>query len=630
MSTASLAAEPPASPAAAEPQRRKSTFARLLRDPQAVVSAVLLLVIFTAGLLTPLLADHGPNDASLDHIDAGPGTSGYLLGGDSSGRDIYARLLNSINTSLVSGLIATSIALAIGVTAGLIGGYFGTRVRVATEWLFNLLMTFPGLLLLIVLMPVTKGDYRATMAIFGVLLSPGIYRLVRNQVVGVKNELFVDAARVSGLSNLRILGRHVLFAVRGPVIIATAFLIGSSIALQAGLAFLGLGSSDTASFGSMISEGFHNLYNEPLQFLWPSLLLGLINASLVLFGNSLRDILEGAGPKPSTNKKAKAGKIKITAPSEGAEPTGTRAPAPSPAGAEATEPVSGLLTIEDLAIAYPTPSGELREVVSGVTLSVDAGEVLGIVGESGSGKTQTAFAALGVLPTEAVVTRGSIKLDGQELLGLSERELRGLRGKSIAYVPQEPMSNLDPAFTVGSQLVEGLRATKDISRRDARAHILALLDRVGIADPERTFASYPHQISGGMAQRVLIAGAVACRPKLLIADEPTTALDVTVQAEILDLLRELQEELNMAVLLVTHNFGVVADICDRIAVMSQGQIVETGDVRGILRDPQHDYTRMLLASILDEGIVRRDEEPGGSDRDPGVHEAGDRDFSGKA
>ncbi|UGQ13966.1 dipeptide/oligopeptide/nickel ABC transporter permease/ATP-binding protein [Yinghuangia sp. ASG 101] len=620
MSTAPLAAEPPTSePAAAEPQRRTSTFRRLLRDPQAVISAALLLIIFTAGLLTPLITSHGPNDANLDAIDAGPGTPGYLLGGDSSGRDIYARLLNSVNTSLVSALIAASIALAIGVTAGLIGGYFGTRVRFATEWLFNLLMTFPGLLLLIVLMPVTKGDYRATMAIFGVLMSPGIYRLVRNQVVGVKNELFVDAARVSGLSNLRILGRHVLFVVRGPVIIAAAFLAGGAIGLQAGLAFLGLGSSETASFGSMVSEGFHNLYNEPLQFLWPSLLLGLINASFVLFGNALRDTLEGAQPKPG--KRSQPGKA--------------RTPTAKPARSKETEPVSGLLTIEDLAIAYPTPSGELHEVVSGVTFTINAGEVLGVVGESGSGKTQTAFAALGVLPPEAFVTRGSIKLDGQEILDLSERELRALRGKFIAYVPQEPMSNLDPAFTVGSQLVEGLRATTGKSRSEARAHILALLARVGIADPERTFASYPHQISGGMAQRVLIAGAVACRPKLLIADEPTTALDVTVQAEILDLLRELQEELNMAVLLVTHNFGVVADICERLAVMRQGEIVETGPVLDILRDPQHDYTRMLLAAILDDNSVRSDQDTSDSGESrlsdgSGGHEADDREFSRKA
>ncbi|GGV29411.1 dipeptide/oligopeptide/nickel ABC transporter ATP-binding protein [Actinomadura cremea] len=574
----------------AAPPRRRSAARRLLRDPQAVVTAGLLLVIVVLGLLAPLLAGHGPNEAALDAINADPGTPGYPLGGDGSGRDIFARLLHSINTSLVSALIAASIALAIGVTAGLVGGYFERRVRGVTEWVFSLIMTLPGLLLLIVLMPVTGGDYRTTMAIFGVLLSPGIYRLVRNLVVGVKNETYVDAARVSGLTAPRILGRHVLVAVRGPVVIAAAFLAGSAITLQSGLAFLGVGSSAAPSFGAMIAEGFLNLYEEPLQFVWPSALLGIINAALVLFGNALRDTLQGAQPKPSKIVRA-----------------GHGAAAPADAGPAA----AGLLTVEDLAIAYPTPSGELEEVVCGVTLSLSSGETLGLVGESGSGKTQTAFAVLGVLPAEAVVTRGSIRLDGRELLGLRESELRDVRGRSIAYVPQEPMSNLDPSFTVGAQLVEGVRAaaTSRISRRDARARVLALLKRVGIPDPERTFRSYPHQISGGMAQRVLIAGAVASRPILLIADEPTTALDVTVQAEILDLLRDLEKELNMAVLLVTHDFGVVADICDRVAVMRHGEIVETGTTAGLFGDPRHAYTRMLLDSIPG-GAGRSDPPPG--------------------
>ncbi|MCX4595325.1 dipeptide/oligopeptide/nickel ABC transporter permease/ATP-binding protein [Streptomyces sp. NBC_01549] len=578
---------------------RRSPLRKLMTDPQAAISAGLLLVVVLLGLVSPLLSDHGPNDASLDAVNAGIGTHDYLLGGDKSGRDILARLLASINTSVVSALIGTSIALAIGVTFGLIGGYFGRRVRGVTEWVFSFVMTFPGLILLIVLFPVTDGDYRATMLIFGVLLSPGIYRLVRNLVLGVKNELYVDAARVSGLPDRRILRRHVLTVVRGPVVIATAFLAGSSISVQSGLAFLGVGSSSVPSFGAMISEGFTNLYEEPLQFLWPSLMLGIITASLVLLGNSLRDALEGDRPKPS----------RIAAPERrpATAPTGTGADAPSSdareADASATAP--GLLTVEDLVIAYPTPSGELKEVVSGLTLSLEAGQTLGLVGESGSGKTQTAFAVLGVLPAEAVVTRGSIRLDGRELIGLSEGELRGVRGRSIAYV-QEPMSNLDPNFTVGTQLVEGLRASSTMPRRAAREHVLALLDRVGIPDPKRTFFSYPHQISGGMAQRVLIAGAVASRPLLLIADEPTTALDVTVQAEILDLLRELQKELNMAVLLVTHNFGVVADICNRVAVMQKGRIVETGDALDLFTAPRHAYTRMLLDSILDKRTLRTD------------------------
>ncbi|MFD5407318.1 ATP-binding cassette domain-containing protein [Streptomyces griseorubiginosus] len=564
--------------------RRRSILRRLITDPQAVVSASLLIVIVLLGLLAPVLTDHSANQANLDAVNAGIGDHGYLLGGDKSGRDIYARLLFSVNTSVVSALIGASIALAIGVTSGLVGGYFGRRVRDVTEWLFSLIMTFPGLLLLIILMPVTKGDYRATMVVFGVLLSPGIYRLVRNLVLGVKNELYVDAARVSGLPDRRILRRHVFTVVRGPVIIATAFLAGSAIAVQSGLAFLGVGSTTVPSFGAMISEGFTNLYEEPLQFLWPSLVLGIITASLVLLGNALRDALEGGRPKP----------VRIVT------ATGYR---PPPAQ-EAV--VTALLTVDDLAIAYPTPTGELKEVVSGVTLSVSAGETLGLVGESGSGKTQTAFAALGVLPAEAVVTRGSIRLDGRELLGLSERELRAVRGTSIAYVPQEPMSNLDPCCTVGAQLVEGLRAATPMSRGEARDRVLALLARVGIPDPERTFRSYPHQISGGMAQRVLIAGAVAGGPQLLIADEPTTALDVTVQAEILDLLRDLRKDLNMAVLLVTHNFGVVADSCSRVAVMREGTVIETGVTEELFAAPKHPYTRSLLDSILDETTLRAD------------------------
>ncbi|MEX3101612.1 MULTISPECIES: dipeptide/oligopeptide/nickel ABC transporter permease/ATP-binding protein [unclassified Streptomyces] len=569
----------------------RSPLRRLLRDPQAVISAGILLVVVALGLLTPLITDHGPNQASLEAINADAGSHGYLLGGDKSGRDIFARLLSSVNTSVVAALIGTGIALAIGVAFGLIGGYYDRRLRAVTEWVFSLVMTFPGLLLLIVLLPVTNGDYRVTMMIFGVLLSPGVYRLVRNLVLSVRNELYVDAARVSGLPDRRILSRHILYAVRGPVVIATAFLAGASIGVQSGLAFLGVGSSTVPSFGAMIADGFTDFYEEPLQFLWPSLTLGVITASLVLLGNSLRDVLEGGRPGPS----------RITAP----------APRPTTGLTTGAGP-SGLLTVEDLALAYPTSSGELKEVVSGVTLSLEAGETLGLVGESGSGKTQTAFAILGVLPAEAVVTRGSVRLDGRELLGLSERDLCGVRGRAVAYVPQEPMSNLDPSSTVGSQLVEGIRTATPMSRREAGERALALLSRVGISDPRRVFASYPHQISGGMAQRVLIAGAVASRPLLLIADEPTTALDVTVQAEILDLLRDLRKELNMALLLVTHDFGVVADSCDRVAVMRQGEIVETRDVLGLFSAPGHPYTRTLLDSLLDEHSARTD-QPGLAD-----------------
>ncbi|NQX34511.1 dipeptide/oligopeptide/nickel ABC transporter permease/ATP-binding protein [Herbiconiux sp. VKM Ac-2851] len=572
--------------AAAVAASRTPLWKKLLKDPQAVITAGILIVIFTLGLLTPLIALHGPNESALSMVNAPPGTPGYPLGADESGRDIFSRLLHSINTAAVSALLGTGVALIVGITAGLIGGYFGRATRATTEWIFSLIMTFPGLLLLIILMPVTGGDYRATMLIFGVLLAPGIYRIVRNLVLGVKNELYVDAARVSGVGTLRILGRHVLTVVRGPIIIAAAFMVGSTIAVQSGLAFLGVGSLEIPSFGAMISSGFRNLYIAPTQFLWPSLLLGLITASLVLLGNSLRDAFEGSKPKPS----------KVGAGQRVAEIDSVRPEAAADA----------LLAVRGLAIAYPTPTGALFEVVKGVDLEIARGEVLGLVGESGSGKSQTAFATLGVLPNEAVITGGSIVFEGRELIGLSDGEMRPLRGKEIAYIPQEPMSNLDPSYRVGAQLVEGVRSALKVSKKEAKARVLALLERCGIADPARTFDSYPHQISGGMAQRVLIAGAVASRPKLLIADEPTTALDVTVQAEILDLLRDLQAELDMAVLIVTHNFGVVADLCDRIAVMKQGRIVETGTAAQVFGSPQHPYTKTLLGAILDESSYRTD------------------------
>jgi peptide/nickel transport system permease protein len=266
-----------------------------------------------------------------------------------------------------------------------------------------------------------------------------------------------------------------------------------------------------------------------------------------------------------------------------------------------------LLTVRNLWVKYPQANGSEKAVVRGVSLDVAPGEIVGLVGESGSGKTQTAFSVLGLLPKEASVSADALAVAGESLLDKDAGAMRRLRGSAIAYIPQEPMANLDPSFTIGSQLVEGLSA--GMSRREAKDTVLQLLARVGITDPVRTFKSYPHQISGGMAQRVLIAGAVAGRPKLLIADEPTTALDVTIQAEILDLLRDLQGEYGMGVLLVTHNFGVVADLCDRVLVMRSGEIVESGDVRSIFHQPQHPYTRELIASILDEETVRTDPAP---------------------
>ncbi len=277
-----------------------------------------------------------------------------------------------------------------------------------------------------------------------------------------------------------------------------------------------------------------------------------------------------------------------------------------PAPDQTDEP---LLKVSALAVGYPDGQGGYTPVVHDVSLTVARGEVVGLVGESGSGKTQTAFAVLGLLPSTGKVLAGSIQFDGVELVGASVEAMDKLRGTRIAYVPQEPMSNLDPSFTIGSQLVEPMRVALGMSKAQAKQKALALLARVGIPDPERTYRSYPHEISGGMAQRVLIAGAVSCDPDLIIADEPTTALDVTVQAEVLDLLRELEQETHMGLLIVSHNFGVVADLCDQVAVMKDGRIVESGPVRSIFQDARHPYTRSLLDAILEGGPARKPYAP---------------------
>jgi peptide/nickel transport system permease protein len=576
--------------------RRAGAFRRLLRRPMGIGSLVVLVAVVGLGLLEPVLSTHSPNFTSLDFINAAPGTPGWPLGGDQYGRDIWARVLASINVSVISALIGATVAITIGTVFGLVAGYRGNRTDAATSWVFNLLMTFPALVLVIVLSPLTGGAYQVTMAIFGFFLAPGIYRLVRNLVVGVRNELYVDAARVSGLSNRRIISRHVFYVVRGPIIISAAFMASAAISVQAGLAFLGLGSTQVPSFGVMTNDAFPNIYAHPVQLVWPSLFLALLNGALVLLGNAYRDVL--AGPQPGRKRRQPKRLVGEAIPLAG---SAAQAKASS---SNASDDRGGLLTVRNLHVAYPTTDGTEREVVRGLNLDVKPGEIVGLVGESGSGKTQTAFSILGLLPKEARVTADELLVAGDSLLGKSATARRKMRGGVVSYVPQEPMSNLDPSYTVGSQLMEGLKRT--MPRNEAKAAILALLERVGIPDPPRTFNSYPHQISGGMAQRVLIAGAVVSRPKLLIADEPTTALDVTVQAEILDLLRELQRELGMGVLLVTHNFGVVADLCDRVVVMRNGELVEAGDVRDIFHAPSKPYTKELIGAILDEETVRSD------------------------
>ena len=257
-----------------------------------------------------------------------------------------------------------------------------------------------------------------------------------------------------------------------------------------------------------------------------------------------------------------------------------------------------LLSVRDLRTWFDTDQGVAR-AVDGVTFDVGAGETVGIVGESGCGKTVTSLSVLGLLPIPParVLPGSSIRFRGEELVGASARKLRSLRGNDISMIFQEPMSSLNPVYSIGDQISEVLRLHRRLGRRDARAEAIRLLDEVGIEGAERRVDEYPHELSGGMRQRVMIAMALSCSPNLLIADEPTTALDVTIQAQILELIAALRRSRGMAVLLITHDLGVVAEVCDRVVVMYAGQVVERGTVEEIFGEPRHPYTRGLLDSL---------------------------------
>ena len=255
-----------------------------------------------------------------------------------------------------------------------------------------------------------------------------------------------------------------------------------------------------------------------------------------------------------------------------------------------------MLEVKDLRTSFFTPAGEVK-AVNGVSFNLDHGKVLGIVGESGSGKSVTAYSILQILTHPGRIVGGSIRFNGQELVGLSDNEMRKIRGNKISIIFQDPMTSLNPVYTVGNQLMEAIRIHTGRNREQAKARAAEMLTLVGINEPEKRLKQYPYELSGGMRQRVMIAMALACEPDILIADEPTTALDVTIQAQILELMQDLQKKLGMAIIMITHDLGVIADMCDEVVVMYAGSICERGTADAIFYRPRHEYTKGLLRSI---------------------------------
>jgi peptide/nickel transport system permease protein len=385
-----------------------------------------------------------------------------------------------------------------------------------------------------------------------------------------------------------VVRRHVLPRVAGPIIVQASLFAAYVLLFETGLAYLGLtASTGTPTWGGMVAEASTVIEQQEWLLIPSGTLIAVTILAFGLLGDAIRDaaVMDEAASSPARRGAARGNAAR------GGDQRGTRAgPAACAPAADAA-----LLSVRGLSVSRRGGAGSTL-VVDDVSFDVLPGETLGLVGESGCGKTVTALAMLRLLPASLTVTGGQVRWAGSDLLRLSMREFGGLRGSALGYVSQEPQASLDPTGTVASQLAEVVRRHDRIGRSAARARAVELLRQVELPDPERTARAYPHELSGGMAQRVALALALAGRPRLLIADEPTTALDVTLQAELLALLRRLQRETGMAIAAITHDWGVVADICDRTIVMYAGQVVEQGGTQELFDRPLHPYTLGLLRS----------------------------------
>jgi peptide/nickel transport system permease protein len=434
---------------------------------------------------------------------------------------------------------------------------------------------------------VLPQNENAAMLVLGVLGAPGVLRVVRGATLQVRGDLYIDAARVSGVSHARIIVRHVLPRVKGPIIVQGSLFASAALLFETGLGFLGLATNPLQpTWGGMVAEAF-TVITRQRWLLYPSgATIALTILALGIFGDAIRDAAvavdggEQLAPRAFRGRRSRPPAVAAVIP-DGHRPSDQAAPA--------------LLDIAGLTVTLNSPAGK-QLVVEDVSFSIEDGETVGLLGESGCGKSITALAILRLLPPVAAVTAGRVRFAEEDVTAMSDRAFTRLRGSGIGYVSQEPLSSLDPAYTVGAQLGEVVRRHDGGSRRTVRERVAELLAQVRIPDTEGVARKYPHELSGGMAQRVALAIALAGRPRLLIADEPTTALDVTVQSHILALLRDLQRETGMALLLVTHDWGVVADICDRVVVMYAGQIVEQAGAQAMFDEPLHPYTDGLLRS----------------------------------
>ncbi|GHA34573.1 peptide ABC transporter permease [Devosia pacifica] len=575
-------------PSAAAPQSgRLSSWQLLMANRLAAVGLFALSAILLIAILAPILPLPDPDITDQPNRLLPPLSPGHLLGTDHLGRDILSRLIWGTQVSILVGISATAIAALIGSLIGLSAGYVGGKADNIMMRLIDMLMAFPYILLALAIVAVLGPGLLNALYAIAVVNIPFFARNIRGVTLSIRHSEFVDAARLSGKGHLAILFTEVLPNVLPVIVITMSTTVGWMILETAGLSFLGLGAQPpTSDLGSMLGQGRAQLFTAPHVSMVPGIMIFLLVMSINLLGDGIRDVLD-----PRLRSGALNRPMAVT--------TIDRAVKPEPRKANAA-----LLEVANLETGFRS-GNRVNAAVKGVSFSLNKGECLGLIGESGSGKSVTALSLLGLVASPpGVISNGAVYLDGEDVLSQPDSQIVAQRGGRVSYVFQDPLTTLHPLFSVGDQIAEAITAHQRMDGKTARAQAVELMETVGIRDAQQRASAYPHELSGGQRQRIGIAMALANDPDVIIADEPTTALDVTVQARILELLQKLRRERGLALLLITHDFGVVAQICDRVAVMKDGEIVEQGETSDVLRAPQHAYTKRLIACVPELGVGR--------------------------
>lgn len=542
----------------------------LPRSPMAWATAVMLASLVVLALAGPPLWGSAADRPDPSAVLQGP-SAVHPFGTDGLGRDLLARIVTATRPSLLLALAAVLLGASAGVLLGACTAVLGRRGRRLTGGLINLLLAFPALLVAMFLAVVFGAGATGAVLALAAAAVPGFARLAQTLAAGVAGTDHLVTARVLGLRRHRLLWRHVLPNIAEPLLLSVSTAGGTALVALSGLSFLGLGVQPPGyDWGQLLSQGLDRIYAEPVPALAPGLAILYAALAFQLLGEVLAGNVARRGP-------VRRDPAQVPAPSGPAE--------------------DGLvLQVEDLTVELPTPDGTIRPV-RGVTLSLRPGEIVGLVGESGSGKSLTALAVADLLPYGARASRRTLRLLGKDLSTLTPKERDRHLATGLSMIFQNPASALNPSLRIGTQLTEAVRAHRGASRAQAAADAADALARVAL--PPALLRSRPHQLSGGQRQRVMIASGLMVRPGLIIADEPTTALDVTVQRQITQLLTDLRRDTSAAILFISHDVALVGEFCERILVIYAGTLVEALPVDRLADGARHPYTRALIASVPD-------------------------------